>query len=95
MSSIFNFNKPVIGLDGNPLMDANGPITIGSILAPIIASQSKGDALKLFGWALAIYKNEDLILDKSDKQTLKDFIISSEQMTVLVKAQLLEVFNQQ
>jgi hypothetical protein len=93
MSTTFNFNKPVIGLDGHPLVDVNGPITMGGVLAPVIASQSKGDALKLFGWASAIYKKEDLILDKSDQNTLKDFINASEQMTVLVKAQLLEVLN--
>jgi hypothetical protein len=93
MQKKINFNVPVLALDGSHLTDGNKELTLGAILSPVIAQQTKGDALKLFGWAIAIYKNEDLILDKSDQNMLKDFINSSENMTVLVKAQLLEVFN--
>ena len=93
MQKKYNFNIPVLALDGSHLVDGVKELTLGAILAPVIAQQTKGDALKLFSWAMSIYKNEDLILDKSDQNTLKDFINSNENMTILVKAQLLEILN--
>ncbi len=93
MQKKINFNIPVFALNGSNLTDGDKEITLGAILAPCIAQHTKGDALKLFGWAMSIYKNEDLILDKSDQNTLKDFINLSENMTILVKAQLLDILN--
>jgi len=88
-----NFSKPLIGLDGEPVIQLDKAVTLGSVLAPQIAQQNKGDALKLLAWAMAIYKGEDISLDKSDTSTLKNLIESNEQMTILVKAQLLDVLN--
>lgn len=89
----FNFDIPVTGLDGKQLTNETGGMTLGGVLAPVIAGQSKGDALKLFGWALAMYKGETLTLDQSDQNTLKDFIRESENLTVLAKAQLLNILK--
>ena len=90
MQKKINFNTPLLALNGLPLTEGSKEITLGAILAPAIAQQTKGDALKLYSWAITIYKNEDLTLDKSDQNTLKDLIISNDSITVLVKAQLLE-----
>ncbi len=95
MQKKINFNFPLIGLEGNPLTDVNGDVTLGKIFAPLIAGQNKGDALKLLSWAIAIYKNEDLALDKSDINVLKELINTDQQMTVLVKAQLLELLDKE
>jgi hypothetical protein len=51
------------------------------------------NAGKLWGWAVSLHKGEILDLDKSDQETLKNFIKDSELFTVLAKAQLLEVIN--
>jgi hypothetical protein len=93
MQKTFNFNKPIIGLDGEALNDANGEVTLGKVLAPVIARQTQGDSLKLLSWAMAIHKNEDLVLDKSDIKTLKELINADNQMTALVKAPLLELLD--
>jgi hypothetical protein len=95
MQKKINFNMPLFGLDGNSLTDVNGEVTLGKIFAPIIAGQNKGDSLKLLSWAMAIYKNEDLVLDKSDTNVLKELINTDQQMTVLVKAQLLELLDKE
>ncbi len=95
MQKTINFNAPVIGLDSITLKDSTGDISLGKIFAPVIAGQNKGDSLKLFSWAMAIYKAEDLALDKSDINVLKELINSDGQMTVLVKAQLLEILNKE
>jgi len=95
MQKKINFNSPVIGLDGLSLNDANGEVMLGKILAPVIAGQNKGDSLKLLNWAMAIYKNDDLALDKSDINVLKELIDTDSQMTILVKAQLLEILDEE
>ncbi|WP_377022395.1 hypothetical protein [Mucilaginibacter angelicae] len=89
----FNFNIPLLGLDGVPFVNPDStPTTLGAQLAPKIASATQGDALKLLNWAITIYNNKDLTLDLSDELTLKDFIKNSD-LPVIVKGQLLKVFD--
>jgi hypothetical protein len=65
---------------------------LGKALSEQLAFANKGDALKLFNWAQKLYNGEALDLDKSDENVLKDFITNNESFTILVKAQLLELF---
>lgn len=89
-----NFNKSIKTLNGIDVKDANGKdVTLGNILAEQLVSGSKGDAVKFYGWALKLHDGKELELDKSDTQTLKDFITNNEQLTILAKAQLLEQFD--
>ena len=90
---MLEFNSPLKGLDGQPIKDAEGPISLGKLLSGRLAFSNKGDALKLFTWAQKLYNDQPLDLDKSDEGTLKEFIKNDEQLTVLAKAQLLEVFK--
>lgn len=91
---MLDFNKALKGLDGTDVKDEkNESLPVGKLLASQLASANKGDALKMFTWAQKVYAGEALDLDKSDEGTLKEFIKSNEQMTVLAKAQLLEVFK--
>jgi hypothetical protein len=89
-----NFNKPIKNLTGQSMKDANGKeVTLGYILAEQLVSGSKGDAVKFYGWALKLHEGKEIELDKSDTQTLKDFVTNNEQLTILAKAQLLEQFE--
>lgn len=91
---MIDFNSPLKGLDGQSVKDADDKeVTLGKLLSGQLASANKGDALKLFTWAQKCYNGEKLDLDKSDEGTLKEFIKSNEQLTVLAKAQLLGVFK--
>ncbi len=85
---MLDFNKPMQTLDGQEMTE----ITLGKVLATQLASSNKGDALKLFTWAQKLYNGQSLDLDPSDETTLKEFIKSNDQLTVLAKAQLLQVF---
>lgn len=89
---MLDFNKPIKGLDGNSVKDSNGELILGKLLSEQLAFSNKGDALKLFNWAQKIYNGESLDIDKSDEATLKEFIKNNENFTILVKAQLLELF---
>jgi hypothetical protein len=91
---MLDFNQALKGLDGTEVKDMDGTsVTLGKLLSSQLASANKGDALKMFTWAQKIYNGETLDLDPSDETTLKDFIKSNEQLTVLAKAQLLSVFK--
>lgn len=90
---MLDFNVALKGLDGLEVKDEKGEnVTIGKLLASQLAFTNKGDALKLFHWAQKMYSGESLDLDKSDESVLKEFIKSNEQLTVLAKAQMLNVF---
>lgn len=90
---MLDFNQTLKGLDGKEVKEGDNALTLGKLLANQLAFTNKGDALKLFTWAQKCWNGEKLDLDKSDEQTLKDFIKNNEQLTVLAKAQLLEVFK--
>lgn len=91
---MLEFNKLLVGLDGQPVKDnEDRGVSLGMLLSSQLAQSNKGDALKLFTWAQKMYNGDTLDLDPSDKQTLEDFIKNSEALTVLAKAQLLSVFK--
>jgi hypothetical protein len=82
-----NFNFNLVDLDGKEIDNANA----GKLIANSLVQQSKGDALKFWEWALALNKGEELDLDSSDQETLKNFIKDSENFAIIAKAQLLKV----
>lgn len=84
-----NFNFNLTDLDGKELENANA----GKLLANTLIQQTKGDAVKYWEWALALNKGDILDLDSSDQETLKNFVKDSETITILAKAQVLNVFK--
>jgi len=84
-----NMNTPILGLDGEELANSN----IGKLIAQMLVNTPKGDVLKHWNWAQALYAGEALELDQSDTETLKSFIKEHGDLTILVKAQALVCFN--
>jgi hypothetical protein len=84
-----DLNKAVTDLDGKEIEGSN----LGKIVAQMLVSSSKGDALKYMAWALKLHAGESLELDPSDVETLKNFIKDHDQLTILSKAQMLECFS--
>lgn len=84
-----NFNKPLFNLEGRAI-DEN----MGKILAQSLASLSKGESIKLWAWALSLFKGETLELDKVDAGVLKGLIETSESLTILSKAQMLAIMEE-
>ncbi len=83
----FDFNFDILGLDKTPIVNA------GKLLASALSNGNKGDAIKVYHWALSLYNGEPLHLDKSDEKTLKELIENDQTITILGKAQLLEAFD--
>ena len=84
-----NFNFNLVDLDGKEIDNANA----GKLIANSLVQQSKGDAFKFWEWALALNKGEELDLDSSDQETLKNFIKDSDNFAIIAKAQLLKVLK--
>lgn len=84
-----NFNKKIKDLDGKEIVGAE----MNKLLANELATKGKGDAIKLWGWALNLQEGKELFLDYSDFNFLKDFIENSE-FPVITKAQMLLVINE-
>lgn len=82
-------NKSLIGLDGKEIPNSH----MGKLLANTLASANKGDAAKFWHWSTKFYAVEEVELDPSDLETLKNFIKDSEQLTILSKAQILAEFK--
>ena len=81
-----DLNAPIIDLDGTEIKDSN----MGKIVAQMLISETKGDALKFWDWAQKLYKGEILDLDKSDQEVFKNFIKDTEKIPVITKAQILD-----
>jgi hypothetical protein len=80
-----DFNTNLLGLDGAQIEGAH----MGKLVANTLATSNKGDALKFWNWATKLHAGEELDLDPSDAETLKNFIKDSENLTILSKAQIL------
>lgn len=75
-------------------LDEKTKIAVASeLVASILASQSKGDALKLFDWALSFHKKISVTMDASDLKKLKEIISEDATLTVLAKAPILKYLD--
>jgi hypothetical protein len=89
---IFNFNVAIFDLNKQPLKDdQQNDVTINKIIAGLLVNQSKGNALKFYDWAQKLHNGQNLDIDKSDNKILSEFIETNEQLTILAKAQILDI----
>jgi len=85
-----NLNKPIVDLSGKEIENSN----LGQLLSQMLATaSSKENTIKMYYWAQKFYAGEELDLDPTDLSILKSFIEGNEQLTVLAKAQILEVIS--
>lgn len=81
-----NLNWNLKGLDGKELAGNNA----GKILANALAGMNKGNAIKLHDWALKLYNGTALEIDDTDADVLLALVETSEYLTVLAKAPIIE-----
>lgn len=83
-----NFNRPLLNIKGEDTKQC-----LSDLLADLLASEQEGNAVKLYGWALKLANGKELELDKADTKLLEETIEKSRRIMVIVRAQLLEVFE--
>jgi hypothetical protein len=81
-----NLNVAIKDLNDEAIPETN----LGKFIASQLSQSNKGDALKLFEWALKLNKGEEIDIDSSDQELLKGFVNTSETMTNIVKYRFLE-----
>lgn len=87
-----NFNRPIEGFDGKPQDGSNLSDSVVGLLSQE-GCQDKEKIWKLRDWIQAIYKKQDLLLDKADLNSLQDIIVKSDRIVAFVKAQMLDVLD--
>jgi len=86
-----NLNVPLLTLEGTEVPDTNQ----GKLLANLLISGSKGQAIKQYDWAMTLWKKGVLQVDKTDFDTVRALVDSAEQLTILAKAQILQRMDSQ
>jgi hypothetical protein len=85
-----DLNKKGLDLTGAVLKEADGSdVSLGKTLGTFLVASTKGDALKYYDWACALYKGDTIKVDSSDFKKIRDFVENHEQITNLAKAQIL------
>lgn len=84
-----NFSVPLIGTDGKEVPNQ----TLAQTLSQVIATETEGKTLKLYGWHKTLQIGDPLILDESDKADLTKLIDEHKSMYIFVKGQLLEIIK--
>lgn len=79
-----NLNFDLLGLDGSKVAKA------GELIAGVLMSEVKGDAVKFFDWAVTFNKGETVQMDASDLTKLRTLVETSEKITILVKAPVIK-----
>lgn len=88
-----NLNYQINDLTGKEILGDSA--NASKALAGALANANKGNAIKLFDWALKLWKCEEFEIDKTDKEFLEAFIETCETLTILAKASLLNSIKQQ
>src|SRR4051812_13003649 len=89
-----NFNVPLLTLANEPFLSENGsPVILGKLLANSLVAGAKGEPYKFYDWAKKMYNGKVVDFDRADQDLIKKTIKDSDQLTVLIKAQLLELFD--
>jgi hypothetical protein len=79
-----DLSKKLKNLDGSDAMD-----TEARALAASLSNQTEGDAVKLWSWALCLWKEHKIQVDDSDLQTLIDHTSGSKQLPIWAKGPIL------
>ena len=84
---------PFTDLAKKPIVENGETVMLGKVVANHLANSSKGEPVKLFGWAEKLYNGESLELDEADYDTLYNFVKDSEHLSNAIKAQALRALK--
>lgn len=84
-----NLDKPLLGLDGEPVLEPNGtPVKMNLMVANVLARSKSDDPVKMLSFAIGLFKEGEIEIDLSDLDKLKDQLSKSE-LTDLARGQIL------
>lgn len=90
----YDFKKPLLNPDGEPLKENNEDLMMNKTLSAfIMGSNVTEGTLKFFDWGLQLRKDGIIELDDTDRDMLKNFILTNARLSVLEKGRYAEVFK--
>jgi len=81
------FNFKLKDLSGNEF--ASDESTANKVVAGFLSQINKGNAIKLWDWALKLYGGKGIEVDDTDYKIIEGLIETTETLPALTKAQLL------
>ena len=84
-----NLDKQLVNLRGEPIVNEK----LCDILADILAMSTQGKPAKMIAWAVNLINDGEIDIDKTDLRFLEGLVESTNLITNLAKAQLLEEFE--
>lgn len=85
-----NLNFNLKNLDGDEVVPT---MNAGKLVAQTFANDLKGDALKLYTWAVELNAGNELSLDGSDFETFRNYIKTTDRLTAIAKGQIIQELN--
>lgn len=79
-----DLNFEILDLDGKAINTAN------KLIAGLLMSETKGDAEKLYDWAIQLFSSKVIELDNSDFERFKTLVKGSERISIIAKAPILK-----
>lgn len=81
-------------LTGNftDLTGKDSDTNLGKVLANMLASAQKGNAIKFYDWAIKLFNDGEIEIDEADRKVLEKFI-SESGASMAVQSQLLKAFD--
>jgi hypothetical protein len=82
-----DLNFEINDLTGKPIG------TAGEAVAGLLMTESKGDAVKYFDWAITLNKKETIEVDASDLNKLRTLLNDTDRMMTLVKGPIIKYLD--
>lgn len=96
MRKLTGLGKPILNLDGQPLMAENGPITVGLIIANSLARGSSEEPVRAMAIALKVHNAKgDIELEDADFAMAEQAVKEDRAINNMAKAAALGVLNGQ
>lgn len=93
-SKKYDFKKPLLNPDGEPLKENNEDLMMHKTLSAFIMGSTVTEGtLKFFDWGLQLRKDGILTLDETDRDLLKNFLLTHPRLVVLEKGRYNEVLK--
>lgn len=81
-----NLNVPLVTVPGTE----DPHQSLAKILADVLATETEGKTLKLYGWYKTLQASQELVLDDADLQDLRTLVDTNKRLFLYVKGQIME-----
>lgn len=92
----YNFKKEMTDAADKPIIEAGKTVMINEALSNVLMNSTineRGIVLKYFGWGIDLQKTGVLMLDDADKESLENYILTTQALPILGKGRMIEILK--